>query len=448
MNYQICYGYVAPKNNFYVTDLFYKQIYDYVENQKDFVFHRRWGDRHNCQTSVSFKNVRIFGTHYRKTFWELYVYSTNISYFIKRKGDVFTYGTYDCKTEICDEKNIDLNNTSLLFMQDSKEHKEFECKSKIFLEDFVDKMIITYSDLFSKIHDKEDFIDFLTDSCNDIVGEIEMEEELQRCVAEGRHIFEFYLDSENFYEYLKQEVNLNYVLNEFPYLSEYVDKIDICSILNEEKTFLEECTMDDWIHRFKTRVDEEISKYLFATNIGKYTVDFFLDKYSNLINNIKTSKIQQEFLETFEKELELMKNSSFSETNLFYKVERYIRDYVVYDSYTAFVTEYGQDTYIIELTEEKEMLFNSNFNLNILSDDDRKQFTLYRKLKQIQSNEMYNKNGKTIKASFSSIPKLISKTENLITILEKLNMISLEGETYDFVSFEHIHEFINLVKDC
>ena len=59
---------------------------------------------------------------------------------------------------------------------------------------------------------------------------------------------------------------------------------------------------------------------------------------------------------------------------------------------------------------------------------------------------MHNKNGKTLKATFSSIPKLISTTKNLTTILENLNMISFEKDKYNFVSFEQIYEFVNLVK--
>jgi len=443
MNYRICYGYDAPQEKFYVTDLFYKQVYDYIENQKDFVFHRRWGDRHNCQTTVSYKNIRFFGTHYRKTFWSLYVYETNLSYFIERKDNVFSYGTYDCTTKISNKKTVDLNTTSLS-IQNQNEEKKLECKAPFLVEEIVDKIIQTYLDLFNRISDKEGLIESLTDRCNDIIYEIETEEDVQECIADGKHIFKFYLDSEKLYEYLKQEVDLKYIINKLPYLREYVDKIDICSILREEKEYPSECTLDDWMEHFKAIVDEEISKYLFAKNINNYTIKFFLDKYRHLIENIQN---QQVFLEEFEKELDLLKNFCHNETSLFDKVESYIRNYVFYESYIAFVKEYGQDMYIIELTEKKANLFNSNVDLVSLSVEEQKQIVLYRKLKQIQSKEMYNKNGKTIKASFSSIPKLISITEKLITSLKKLNMIALKKDKYSFISFERIHEFITLVKD-
>jgi len=443
MSNRICYGYVAPKNEFYVTDLFYKQVYDYVEKQKDFVFHRRWGDRHNCETSVSYRNIRFWGTHYRKTFWSLYVYETNLSYFIKRKGDVFTYGSYDYTTKISDEKTIDLK-TALLSTQNVNEPQKLVYKATFPVEEIVDKMIQTHLDLFNTISDKEDFIEFLTDICNDTLYEIETEQDIEDCLAEGKKIFEFYLDRENFCEILKQEVDLKYIINKLPHLREYVDKIDIFSILKEEKECPSECNMDDWIEHFNARIDEEISKYLFAKNINNYTVEFFIYKYRHLINNIK---YQQDFLEKFEIELNTIKNSSINETELFDQVETYIQNYVFLDSYNEFVKEYGQNTYILNLTVEKEKLFNSDIDLDTLSVAEQKQIVLYRKLKKIQAKEMYNKNSKTIKATFSSIPKLVSLTEKLITDLEKLNMISLDDGEYNFTSFEQITEFISLVKE-
>lgn len=444
MNYRICYGYVTPQKKFYVTDLFYKQIYDYMENQKDFVFHRRWGDRHNCQTSVGYKNVRFFGTHYRKTFWEICVYGTNLSHFIERKNNVFTYGTYDYETKTREEISIDLSATNSPSIPNSEEPKESEARTKLLVEETVNRMLQTYSDLFSEISGKGEFIEFLTENCNDIICGEETEEEIQEYVIEGQHFFEFYVDIEKFNEYLKREVDLQYILNKFPYLNEYIDKIDVCSILNKEKEYPSECTVEDWIKHFKEVVDKEISRYLFVTNISKYTVEFFLDKYSNLIDGIQDKK---EFLENFEKELDSFKSLSRDEPTLFDKVERYIHDYVIFESYSTFVKEYGQDTYTIELTEQKESLFNSDLDLNALSAEEQKQISLYRELKEVQTKEMYNKNGKTIKASFSSMPKLISITENMITVLEKLNIISLKGDEYNFVSFKQIDEFITLVKD-
>ena len=129
-------------------------------------------------------------------------------------------------------------------------------------------------------------------------------------------------------------------------------------------------------------------------------------------------------------------------------MEIYIRNYVCFDSYTEFVKEYGQNMYVIDLTEEKEKLFNSDIDLDTLSIEEQKQIGLYRKLKKIQAEEMYNKNGKTIKATFSSIPKLVSITEKMINILKNLNMISIDDDQYSFVSFEQISEFISLVKEC
>lgn len=415
-----------------------------MENQKDFVFHRRWGDRHNCQTSVGYKNIRFFGTHYRKTFWEIYVYGTNLSHFIERKNNVFTYGTYDYETKTREEISIDLSATNSPSIPNSEEPKESEARTKLLVEETVNRMLQTYSDLFSEISGKGEFIEFLTENCNDIICGEETEEEIQEYVIEGQHFFEFYVDIEKFNEYLKREVDLQYILNKFPYLNEYIDKIDICSILNKEKEYPSECTVEEWIKHFKEVADKEISRYLFVTNISKYTVEFFLDKYSDLINGIQDKK---DFLENFEKELDSFKSLSCDEPTLFDKVERYIHDYVIFESYSTFVKEYGQDTYTIELTEQKESLFNSDLDLNALSAEEQKQISLYRELKEVQTKEMYNKNGKTIKASFSSMPKLISITENMITVLEKLNIISLKGDEYNFVSFKQIDEFITLVKD-
>jgi hypothetical protein len=60
---------------------------------------------------------------------------------------------------------------------------------------------------------------------------------------------------------------------------------------------------------------------------------------------------------------------------------------------------------------------------------------------------MYNKNGKTKKSSFTTMNKLISTTEKFIAVLESLDIISLKGEEYSFISFDKIRDFINLIYD-
>ena len=175
------------------------------------------------------------------------------------------------------------------------------------------------------------------------------------------------------------------------------------------------------------------------SNIEKEFVKSYIDKnyQERLLYELGSSKKRVNALSRFSHNAETILKKSVSK----------IHDYVIFESYSTFVKEYGQDTYTIELTEQKESLFNSDLDLNALSAEEQKQISLYIELKEVQTKEMYNKNGKTIKASFSSMPKLISITENMITVLEKLNIISLKGDEYNFVSFNQINEFITLVKD-
>ncbi|MBE6565923.1 MAG: hypothetical protein E7659_02330 [Ruminococcaceae bacterium] len=449
MENKVCFGYREKSQGFYITENFQKPLFFYFEEHDGYTFERVWGSKNNSYSAIRHKNLAFFGSHNRKEFWRFYIYQGEKTFFIERRGSCFEYGVYYVKT--CESEIFTIRLDGEEFEKDLSITVSNKRQPFLSVEEIVVEMLNKHNDLYEKINDKSSFREELKCFCEEIVDGTETFEELQEMIEDSKRYFVNYSNNEILSLTLTKEVNLKFILEKFPLLKAYVDKIDLDAMLEEQRNLFSpalcECTIDDWLAEFVEKINFEIGIYEFNCKRDCYNSTYLLDKYSEKISTIVG---KEEFLRSLENELIRIKENSWSCEAFFDKIEHFIDIYTNKElqerKTQAFIAEYGSNYVTINLTDEKKRLFSEESNFTKLSDEEKREYTLYQRLKQAQAKEMYSKNGKTIKPSFSAIPKLIAVAENLKETAMQANLISLGEGRYEFVSFDEIEKFVGLCE--
>ena len=356
MKNKVCFGYKENSKGFFVTEDFRRPLFFYFEKLADYTFERYWGS-HTTSSIIRYKNLVFRGNHNRRNFWSFSICQGEKNFFIEKKDLCFEYGTYHVDTQKSDMFEIRLDKRTS--NSDSSERLLENNQLSLYVEEIVLEMIKQYRNLYEKINDKNAFQRELKNYYEEIIDGTEPLEEIQKIIAESERHFINYSNNEKLSLALKKDVNLAFVLEKIPRLKNFLDVIDMSTLLETQKTFFSPClceiTIDDWLIEFADVINCEIEKHEFNCQKDAFTIPYILEKYQEKISCIEE---KEKFLCDLENELEQTPKNTQCCEMFFDRIECFINRYALQEfqkqKTREFVAKYGNDYIIIDLTDEKK----------------------------------------------------------------------------------------------
>ncbi|MBQ3019384.1 MAG: hypothetical protein IJD77_02180 [Clostridia bacterium] len=445
-NRLILYGYEKLNNGFFIETDFLKNKYYYFEKQEDFLFERQWGTLapHWTASYIHYKNLKYRGIVNRYDYWDFYIYRKDgkCIVFEKKKNKIYHYGINDPRADVNDNY-VNLSNDDII---ESDRNNADAIRKKTRVSKLVEEMLKKYTSLYEQIKDKDCFFKELEEYYFNLMDGTESEEDIEEYLIEAERQFQNFINSEKFCS----ELNVEKILNEFSYAKKYLNQIDLLDVLEYIKELFKgrigDFTLEDVLEELKREIDYRIEGINFKKKIETYNIEYILKKYDKKIAQIVNKK---DFMENLQKAVEEAKEFPTTEELFLDEIQCFINHYLEKEHQKlqreSFIAKYGSEEVVIELTEEKSLLFDNLVGEEIPKEN-LKEYELYQELKQVQNAEMYCKDGKTLKPSFRAIPTFISNFQKIIKTATEYNLIQWNGEEYEFVSIDQLQAFGKKLK--
>ena len=435
--FRIQYGYQKSKSSFLVASDFFRQGYRYSEKQEDFVFKRYWGPLtcHSDATHVFYKNLSYRGIVNRYDYWGFYISQKERTIYIEKKKERLYYYDTHCEKSLGEQECYvelvgkgDLHNNTFVENSTSKEGDSIKEER---LSSLVAEMIKKHEGLYNQIGNKEHFFQEMKEYYSDFIDDLSTEEDFEEYIIESERQFLNFIDSEKLFLNLNEDE----ILDKFSYAVNELGREEIKAVLSYNKgARIDEFTKETLLYDMKEEIDYLIQRRKFEKKLEIYDLEYLLNKYQSEVDKVSD---REDFIKELKSEVDNLKFFVLTEESFFSKIEQMIFQYTQKD---AFVSKYGNDDISIELSEEREALFN-NLTPNEISEKDLREYELYHELEKTRSVEMYCKDGKTLKPSFRAIPTFISNFKKIIKTAIDCNLIQWNGEEYEFVSIDNLQKF-------
>lgn len=197
---------------------------------------------------------------------------------------------------------------------------------------------------------------------------------------------------------------------------------------------------------------DEMRERLYEKLDAKYTVEYVLKKYERNIKKINDidlfeielqnllSSLKGSFFDYDCSEVEDIWNDEIYDCIInFIEIEKEERD---------FIKEYGTPYYIVEISDEKEKLFNNHKKSQLFFNHQlKKEYDTYKFLIEQYNKLYYNKRTNQLIPTMKKTDDLVNYFTGVLDIALKTNIIIDKGDIYEFQSFDNADQFIKMLHE-
>lgn len=443
----VVYGFDNSEYIFAIITDYIHSGYFYLErtpNLQGGYFCRQWGDKKfNWGSRIVYKNFQLIGISNKYNHWVLHCTNDedNSSVRISKKNERLEFLYLQGEDTI--EKRIVERNQQIIPSYEEDNEDFWTDKNQV-----INDIISLNSHLYSRIVDKDGFLQELNSYVDDYLRDnISDEKELKEFITNSSRLFNNYINSYNLFESETVEQIVKTIKSENPEILTLVAQ----KTLEEASKEILSCYAPSVVeYSRQDLLDDVLRLAIFYENQKeveilreKYTVEYFAKLFEEVIERVMEKEAfllkLQEYLERF------FGLYAIQEDKVVEDVERFIYNYLKKEEAERkikdFLEVYQTDRFIFNISREKELFYDSVVDYMSLSEEEKREYSLYVELKDVKEQQMYVKNSRRLKPSFKQIPDFITYFYNLIDDAKKNGILKeIEGKL-GFASFENIDSF-------
>ena len=421
------------------------------------------------------KNICLCSNGIKSSIWRLFIFNNklqSIPYLLQhdvdkeencvticRNHDEMTFSTPATLSEPSVKKiDYSLVNNTIAYASPKREYKYN-------FQDICNEIYKKYESDFSQIGEKEYFkneiyrkIYFLFQNKN-----MSFDEVIEYFDKNIRQMIKSQIDSEKKYlhdsaimekinaaitnSFLEQNYifkNENFDTNRFQLL---VDEVRERVWLDTDK-ITDSTTMEELKSQYlRMFSDEYHNEEIYDEIFQRYTLEYIMQKYEKRISKIKdidSLKIRLQDLLSYLKD-------SFSDydcTEIEIEWNREIKDCInqfIEDEKQEylFIKKYGTNRFVVEITEEKEKIFNNpRKSRQITNQQLKKEFEIYKQLVATYNHIYYNKKTNQLIPTMKKTDDLVNYFNDIIDAALETKIIVNKDDIYEFQSFDNAENFV------